>query len=52
MQEGDVLKPFTANDQDGHEFKVGDFIGKKPIVIYFYPKKEMILQIIMRLYKH
>jgi len=38
MKENDNLKPFKATNQDGEEFDSSTLIGKKPLVIYFYPK--------------
>jgi len=38
MNENDELKPFTAKDQNGETFDVSKYLGKKPLVIYFYPK--------------
>jgi peroxiredoxin Q/BCP len=38
MEEGQNLKPFKAKDQNGEVFDVSVFLGKKPLVIYFYPK--------------
>ncbi len=38
MNLNENLKPFTAKDQNANEFSVADYIGKKPLVIYFYPK--------------
>jgi peroxiredoxin Q/BCP len=38
MKENDKLKPFTATDQNGDSFDASQYIGKKPLVIYFYPK--------------
>ncbi len=38
MKENDKLKPFTATDQNGDKFDISEFLGKKPLVIYFYPK--------------
>jgi peroxiredoxin Q/BCP len=38
MNTNDILKPFTAKDQNGKDFNVQDYVGKKPLVIYFYPK--------------
>lgn len=35
---GDQLPFFEAIDSNGNQFSINDFIGKKPIVIYFYPK--------------
>jgi peroxiredoxin Q/BCP len=31
---------FTLKDQDGKTFNIQDYIGKKVLVIYFYPKDE------------
>jgi len=38
MQKGDILRPFKAKDQDENVFDAAEIIGKKPLVIYFYPK--------------
>jgi peroxiredoxin Q/BCP len=35
---GDTAPLFTGLDQDGKEFKLADHIGKKIILLYFYPK--------------
>jgi peroxiredoxin Q/BCP len=35
---GDSAPVFTSQDQDGKEFKLADLIGKKIILLYFYPK--------------
>jgi peroxiredoxin Q/BCP len=35
---GDVAPLFTGTDQDGKEFKLADLIGKKIVLLYFYPK--------------
>jgi peroxiredoxin Q/BCP len=35
---GDSAPLFTGQDQDGKEFKLADLIGKKIILLYFYPK--------------
>ncbi|MCK5901846.1 MAG: peroxiredoxin [Cocleimonas sp.] len=37
---GDKLPSFTLNDQNGKAISIDQFIGKKNIVIYFYPKDE------------
>jgi len=37
---GDHVPAFTLNDQDGKSFNINDYIGKKVLVIYFYPKDE------------
>ena len=35
---GDTAPLFTGQDQDGKEFKLADHIGKKTVLLYFYPK--------------
>ena len=35
---GDVIPHFTALDTNGKKFDTKEYIGKKPLVIYFYPK--------------
>jgi len=35
---GDVMPHFTAQDTNGEKFDTKEYIGKKPLVIYFYPK--------------
>ncbi len=35
---GDAAPLFTAQDQDGKVFNLADQIGKKIILLYFYPK--------------
>lgn len=37
LKTGDKLPVFTALDDNGKNWSAGDFIGKKIIVIYFYP---------------
>ncbi len=37
---GDAVPQFSLTDQDGHLFNVADYIGKKVMVFYFYPKDE------------
>jgi peroxiredoxin Q/BCP len=37
---GDSIPLFTLKDQHGNEFHVHDWVGKKRLVIYFYPKDE------------
>lgn len=37
---GDHLPDFTLPDQHGNPVRPRDFLGKKAIVIYFYPKDE------------
>ena len=40
LKVGDKVPAFTLNDQDGKPFSITDVIGRKVIVIYFYPKDE------------
>ncbi len=40
LKVGDPVPSFTLPDQNGKPFNVGDYIGKKILVIYFYPKDE------------
>ena len=35
---GDTAPLFTGQDQDGKDFKLADLIGKKVVLLYFYPK--------------
>ena len=35
---GDTAPLFTGKDQDGKDFNLADHIGKKVILLYFYPK--------------
>ncbi|MGA2787087.1 MAG: peroxiredoxin [Verrucomicrobiota bacterium] len=35
---GDTAPPFTGQDQDGKTVTLGDLIGKKIVLLYFYPK--------------
>ena len=37
---GDPVPAFILMDQDGKTFNIHDYIGKKVLVIYFYPKDE------------
>jgi thioredoxin-dependent peroxiredoxin len=38
LQLGDFLPNFSAKDTLGNDFDSKEYIGQKPIVIYFYPK--------------
>lgn len=38
LKVGDRIPNFTAKDTDGNIFDSRDFVGKKALVIYFYPK--------------
>ena len=38
LKVGDKIPNFTAKDTEGNDFDSQDYVGKKPLVIYFYPK--------------
>lgn len=38
LQVGDRIPNFVAKDTNGNDFDSQDIVGKKPFVIYFYPK--------------
>lgn len=38
LQVGDKIPNFSAKDNKGNDFDSDSIIGKKPVVIYFYPK--------------
>jgi thioredoxin-dependent peroxiredoxin len=38
VQLGDKIPHFTAQDSNGQDFDSATIVGKKPVVIYFYPK--------------
>ncbi len=38
LKVGDRIPQFTLKDQDGNPFDVSNYIGKKHLVIFFYPK--------------
>lgn len=40
LKVGDIVPNFTANDSNGNNFDSHSFIGKQPLVIYFYPKDD------------
>ena len=40
LQVGDLVPHFTAKDTLGNDFDSDNYIGKKPVVIYFYPKDD------------
>ncbi len=40
LKQGDKVPDFTLMDQDGKPFKLGKYVGKKKLVIFFYPKDE------------
>jgi peroxiredoxin Q/BCP len=35
---GDKIPNFVAKDTEGNDFDIKELLGKKPLVIYFYPK--------------
>jgi peroxiredoxin Q/BCP len=35
---GDTAPLFTGQDQDGKDFNLADHVGKKIVLLYFYPK--------------
>jgi len=35
---GDTAPAFVGKDQDGKDFKLSDLVGKKIVLLYFYPK--------------
>lgn len=40
LKVGDQVPSFSLKDQLGKTFDLNDYIGKKPMVIYFYPKDD------------
>lgn len=38
LQLGDVVPHFTSHTADGSLFDSDEYVGKKPLVIYFYPR--------------
>lgn len=38
IQVGDRAPEFTATAQDGRQVRLADYLGKKTVVLYFYPK--------------
>lgn len=40
IEVGNKIPDFTLKDDTGKDFKVSNYIGKKKLVIYFYPKDE------------
>ena len=38
LEIGDKIPSFTLKDQDGNDFNIDSLIGKKAVVIFFYPK--------------
>jgi len=37
---GSIIPAFTLPDQNGNPFSIGSLLGKKNLVIYFYPKDD------------
>jgi thioredoxin-dependent peroxiredoxin len=37
---GDTAPPVEGTDQDGKTWKLADYAGKKPVLLYFYPKDD------------
>lgn len=40
LKVGDTIPEFALKDQHGKPFSSSDLLGKKPMVIYFYPKDD------------
>jgi peroxiredoxin Q/BCP len=40
LQVGDMMPRFSAKDAHGNDFDSNICIGKKPVVLYFYPKDD------------
>lgn len=40
MKKGELLPDITLLNEDGEKTRLHDYIGKNPLVIYFYPKNE------------
>jgi thioredoxin-dependent peroxiredoxin len=38
LKVGDSIPHFKAKDSNGNDFNSNNYIGKQPLVIYFYPK--------------
>jgi peroxiredoxin Q/BCP len=38
IQKGDLIPSFTLKDQNGNDFNISSFIGRKKLVIFFYPQ--------------
>jgi peroxiredoxin Q/BCP len=38
IQIGDIIPSFILKDQDGNDFDISTLIGKKKLVIFFYPQ--------------
>jgi peroxiredoxin Q/BCP len=40
IQIGDNVPNFTLKDQNNNDFSIANYIGKKAMIIYFYPKDD------------
>ncbi len=40
LKVGDSAPDFALPDREGHTIRLGDYRGKKPVVLYFYPKDD------------
>jgi len=40
LKKGDRVPSFSLKDQNGHDFRLADYIGKQKVVVFFYPKDE------------
>lgn len=40
LEVGDTMPAFSLLDQDGNRFNSQDYVGKQPLVVYFYPKDD------------
>lgn len=40
LQIGDVAPAFSLKNSDSSEFRLSDYKGKNPVVLYFYPKDD------------
>ncbi len=40
IKTGDKVPVFSLQDQDGKTFDLANYVGRQPLVIYFYPKDE------------
>jgi len=38
IQVGDIIPSFTLIDQSGNDFHISNFLGRKKLVIFFYPQ--------------
>ncbi|MFP6664787.1 MAG: peroxiredoxin, partial [Deltaproteobacteria bacterium] len=38
VQEGEKAPDFSAETAEGTRLTLGDFVGKRPLILYFYPK--------------